>query len=89
MKNVIIILIIFFAIRYLRRYLQSGPANRGAGAGPHQANPHSSGLETEDMVQDPVCGSYIPVSSAVTVHENGRTEHFCGTACRDKRLKDR
>jgi len=89
MKNVIIILIIFFAIRYLRRYLQSAPANKGAGAGAHQANPRSSGQETEDMVQDTVCGSYIPVSSAVIVHENGRAEHFCGTACRDKRLKER
>ena len=88
MKNVIIILIIFFAVRYLRRYLQSAPAKSGAGARARQPNPHSSGLETEDMVQDPVCGSYIPVSSAVIVHENGRTEHFCGTACRDKRLNE-
>ncbi|MBI5903709.1 MAG: hypothetical protein HZB84_09545 [Deltaproteobacteria bacterium] len=88
MKNVIIILIIFFAIRFLRKYLQPGPAKGGAG-GAQGSNPRSTGQESEDMVQDHVCGSYIPISSAVTLHEDGRTEYFCGTECRDKYFKDR
>lgn len=88
MKNVIIILAIFFAIRYLRKYLQPGPANKGAGAGARGGNPRSTGQESEDMVHDRVCGSYVPLSSAVTLVEDGRTEYFCGTECRDKRMKE-
>lgn len=88
MKNIIIILIIFFAIRYLKRYLQSGSAKSGP-KGAQSSNPRSTGQESEEMVQDHVCGSYVPLSSAVTVQEDGRTEYFCGTACRDRHLKER
>lgn len=89
MKNLIIILIIFFAIRFFRKHLRSRPANRGGDSGAQGVNPRSTVQETEDMVQDRVCGSYVPLSSAVTLHDDGGTEYFCGTACRDRYLKDR
>lgn len=88
MKPVIIILIIFFAVRFLRKYFASSLSKKadaqGAKTGPAR---EPVAPDTEDMVMDPVCGSYVPVSTAVDAMVNGKTEFFCGSECRDKFLK--
>ena len=38
----------------------------------------------EEMKQDPVCGTYVPASLAVTAAHKGTTVYFCSAACRDK-----
>ena len=42
----------------------------------------------DEMVQDPVCGSYFPVRDAVTMESNGRTILFCSPECRDQYAKE-
>lgn len=37
----------------------------------------------EEVVLDPVCGSYVPVSSSVIARINGEDLHFCSSVCRD------
>jgi len=37
----------------------------------------------EDMVKDPVCGTYIPKSQAVTIKEGTTTVYFCSQKCAD------
>ena len=39
--------------------------------------------ETE-MVQDPVCGVYVPLESAFTLSYQGKVYYFCSSACREK-----
>ena len=39
----------------------------------------------EDMVRDPVCGTYIPRGDAVKKGEN----YFCSTKCRDEYLNNK
>jgi YHS domain-containing protein len=36
------------------------------------------------LVQDPVCGMYIPRETAIVASVGGETRHYCSTACRDK-----
>lgn len=43
--------------------------------------------EVEEMVQDPVCGTWVPVSQAQVLHQGGKTLHFCSRECRDKFLR--
>ena len=43
----------------------------------------------EDLVQDPVCGVYIPESSAYKATLDGRTAFFCSRRCYEKLLADR
>ncbi len=38
----------------------------------------------EDLVRDPVCNTYVPRSRALTAAIEGRPEHFCSEACRDR-----
>lgn len=37
----------------------------------------------EDMVRDPQCGTYIPVSDAVLAKIGGKSHYFCSKECRD------
>jgi len=37
----------------------------------------------EDMVRDPHCGTYLPVSDAVSARIEGKTHYFCSKECRD------
>jgi len=53
---------------------------------PTQKRPptHQGEQVLEEMKQDPVCGTYIPASLAVTATHKGATVYFCSSACRDK-----
>lgn len=54
----------------------SGPFNRSAGP-------------VEEMRQDPVCGTWVPVSQAVTLKQGNETLFFCSPECRGKFLAGR
>jgi hypothetical protein len=39
-----------------------------------------------DMVRDRVCNTFLPRDRALLVLIDGREEHFCSPACRDRAL---
>lgn len=93
MKPFILILIIFFTVRYLRKRISSGASDKGrasvkgaagrTAAGKHEARQsqrRDSGAD-EEMVLDPACKSYVPISSAVRLDIDNRTEYFCSAEC--------
>lgn len=41
-------------------------------------------VQSEDLVQDPVCRRYIPESEAIKASVDGRTLHFCSRECFEK-----
>ncbi|HEY4707890.1 MAG TPA: transcriptional regulator [Thermodesulfobacteriota bacterium] len=88
MKNVIILLIIFFLVRALRKGFMARQARKLRTAGQqqadHQRRERSSRSESEEMVKDEVCGSYVPVSAAIVAEAGGRRAYFCSEECRDK-----
>jgi uncharacterized protein len=53
---------------------------------PAQKGPqHSQGEQVvEEMKQDPVCGTYVASSLALTATHKGAIVYFCSSACRDK-----
>jgi uncharacterized protein len=44
----------------------------------------SSSGEGEDLMEDPVCHTYIPVSQAYKREISGRDFYFCSKECSDK-----
>ena len=58
---------------------------------PEQKKPPAQQGErmVEEMKQDPVCGTYVPASLAVTTSHKGETIYFCSSACREKFNKTR
>jgi len=38
----------------------------------------------EDLVQDPYCGTYVPITSAHKATVDGKTMYFCSRECLEK-----
>lgn len=86
MKSVLILIAVFFIVRALKNSLEAKKSVRAAPTGPppQKEPPFSAKKDAEEMALDPVCGSYVPLSSAVRASEGGRTVHFCSEECREK-----
>ncbi len=44
-------------------------------------------IRSEEMVQDPVCGTYVDKSSAITVRRGNDVYYFCSYDCRKKYIE--
>jgi YHS domain-containing protein len=42
---------------------------------------------SEEMVQDPVCGTYVDKSSAISVRSGEQVLYFCSYECRKKYIE--
>jgi YHS domain-containing protein len=77
--RLIIILLILYLLYRLARwlFLPGGktvrPLPRESGEAPR-----------EDLVEDPVCHTYLPASEARTARFGGRVLHFCSEECLEK-----
>jgi hypothetical protein len=67
----------------LRTLARLSGSSRGA---PRVAPRPSPAKPTEDLVLDRVCQTHVPRSRALHASVEGREEHFCSAACRDKAL---
>jgi uncharacterized protein len=43
--------------------------------------------KVEEMLQDPVCGTWVPVGQAVILDRDKETLYFCSAECREKFLQ--
>jgi len=47
------------------------------------------GNKGEELVEDPVCHTYVPLSEAHTLDVEGKTVHFCSMKCLEQYEKQR
>jgi YHS domain-containing protein len=74
---IIILIVLFLAYRLFRRFL--GPKAPAVKHPPQQIQ--------DEMVQDPVCQTYVPKRLALTVQRPGDGPlYFCSPDCRDQYL---
>lgn len=59
----------------------SAEQNAKAGDRRSQASPSPAGGK---LKRDPVCGTYVPASTAFKTQVGGETIHFCSAECRNK-----
>lgn len=76
-RLIILAAIVYLLLKWLRR---SAPPQRQAPGGGQTRT-------IEEMMQDPVCGTYVPISQAVTLKREKEILYFCSEACRDKFLQ--
>jgi YHS domain-containing protein len=70
----VLLVIVYFLVRSaVRGFFQKRQDVARAG---------SSGLSSE-LVQDPVCGMFVPKEGAYFIRNADRTHFFCGESCRD------
>ena len=79
---VVRVLFVIFVIRLALRAFGGGvrpPIGRrptGSGSAPRER-------VGGNLVRDPQCGTYIPVSRAVRLGSGEHAQYFCSTSCRD------
>jgi uncharacterized protein len=77
-RLIITLLLIYFSYKVIKWVFGSGKnANRNI-----KTEPRAS--IDEDLVEDPYCHRYIPLSQAHQVTRNGQTLYFCSQECLDK-----
>jgi YHS domain-containing protein len=77
------VLIVLLVVRMIGRSVArlfgaGGEVRRGGEKG------RTRSKAAEDLVRDPVCNTYVPRSRALSAVIEGRPEHFCSEACRDR-----
>jgi len=68
--------ILYILLQWLRRSTSPAPKSRSYEPSAQQ--------KVEEMVQDPVCGTWVPVSQAVSLPGEKGTLFFCSAECREK-----
>jgi YHS domain-containing protein len=76
MRFIIIMLMTYLAYKFLMGlFITKGTQQRHV---PRQPGQSASG---EDLVEDPYCHTYIPLSNALKTSVQGKTVHFCSKKC--------
>jgi len=71
--------VIYILYRWLRRSTSPAPKPRTYAPPPGQT--------VEEMVQDPLCGTWVPLGQAVLLEAKREKHYFCSPECRDKYLE--
>ena len=77
--RVLVFLILIFLLYRIIKSMRQNKLARGNSSG--VVSPSASG---EDLVEDPACHTYIPISQAYRKEISGRTYYFCGKQCYEK-----
>jgi YHS domain-containing protein len=78
--RIFVIILAFAFIRYFFYLVKKAFSGQPRRAGGHA----SAARQGEQLLRDPICGTFVAERSAVTATARGVTHHFCSVACRDK-----
>jgi YHS domain-containing protein len=79
--------LILAVLRAVIGVVLKGVADFFAAANPHRPSQQARSVPPstpEALKKDPVCGTFLPASTAVQKTANGQTYYFCSAECRDK-----
>lgn len=74
--RIVIAFLIFYLI-YKAAKMLFLPADRK----PEHPPIHQKAIKGEDLVEDPYCHTYVPLSSAYKTSIEGKTVYFCSQKC--------
>ncbi|OIP90934.1 MAG: hypothetical protein CO013_04875 [Syntrophobacterales bacterium CG_4_8_14_3_um_filter_58_8] len=74
LKLVIGVIVIYLLLKLFRK----GVPRMGGKAGPTEIKTAVAG---EDLVEDPVCHTYVPIGDACRTQIDGKTVYFCSPKC--------
>jgi len=77
-RFLLISIVVFIVYRAVRRRLLPFFRQGEVRGGGHDV------IHKGEMVQDPICGIYVPREGSVSLMEGGREHFFCSDKCRDQ-----
>jgi YHS domain-containing protein len=90
LRFILLIIIIRVIMRFLGGIIEglSGDSqgSRRGGRGKVAPGP-ASGAASVPLVRDPVCGTYVVRTKALTTGSGDQTQYFCSEKCRDEYRK--
>ncbi|MGH7233002.1 MAG: YHS domain-containing protein [Nitrospiraceae bacterium] len=63
---IVLLIVLYFLLRSALRELRGQPSQL---------------LDKDQMIQDPVCRTYVPKASAISARIGGQTYYFCSSGC--------
>jgi YHS domain-containing protein len=79
----VFLLVVFHAIRRVFRGIAEGVSGRASsGGGRRPAGSRAPATKGELMIRDPVCGTYVVPSRALSARGADGTVYFCSDKCR-------
>lgn len=81
-RLLIAVVVIYFLYKLLRKGFFAAGGKSGA-AGP---KPPAAG---EDLIEDPLCHTYVPVSHAHPASIDGKTVYFCSQKCLERYIREK
>lgn len=77
-RIVVVLLIVRFVVRLVASVVEGYQGKGGRGTR------ETRDVAATDMVRDRVCDTFLPRSRALVAIVDGREQHFCSAACRDR-----
>lgn len=78
MKLLVLLVVGYFCYRAIKNWMMTGPP------APDKVSTASVGEIDDVMIQDPVCGIYVPKGNSVGLQYKGQELFFCSQECKDK-----
>lgn len=76
MRFIIIMLLTYLAYKFLKGiFTPKGTQSE------HVSGQAQRSVSGEDLVEDPYCHTYIPLSNAITASVQGKAVYFCSKKC--------
>ncbi len=82
-KILILLILIYLGYKVVTSLRRMKLRNTGA------EREHAAVTKSEDLVQDPICATYVPKSQAYVKEIDGREQYFCSRECCEKYLSGR
>jgi YHS domain-containing protein len=82
-RGLLLFLLVVFLVRAVWRLL-GGIVSGAISAGPVTRSGESAVPTAVKMERDPVCGTYVVPSKAITLAKGRETLYFCSERCRDE-----
>jgi YHS domain-containing protein len=85
-RNVFRLLLVLIAALFVRQVIAliARAFSQSDAVGTGQPRPQRQAASGGELRKDPVCGTFVAVSSSIKQNVDGQVVHFCSTACRDK-----
>lgn len=83
-RYILLFLLILFLARLVKDFLVGGSSRKRMSGGKQRTEMPRDSEDENEMVMDPVCGTFVSIESPYRATVGGKRYSFCGTECLDR-----